>query len=115
MSNVQIDQMGNPTRIVHMTGSDLYMKNSGFYGKGTNDDSYFSNDKIEDETTSGGLVAAYSKSTLNIFNSQFIGGRATIGGCLLLFGDTEANIDGSDTKTRFERCSAMQGGAIYAS
>ena len=60
----------------------------------------------------GAFIAAYQYSNLKISGkTSFNGGRSTLGGCILLLGLSEADIEGAS----FELCAAMYGGAIYAS
>ena len=59
----------------------------------------------------GAFIAAYQYSNLKISGeTTFTGGRGTLGGCILLLGLSEADIEGAS----FELCAAMYGGAIYA-
>ena len=49
MANVDINQEQDSTRVIHMTGADLYMKDTGLYGRGTKNDEYFTEARIENE------------------------------------------------------------------
>ena len=59
----------------------------------------------------GAFIAAYQNSTIKSIDTRFEGGRGTLGGCVLLQGDSYAEFSGG----HFKKCAAMQGGAIYAS
>lgn len=59
---------------------------------------------------SGAFIRIGTNTTLVGTGLTFVGGRALHGGCISIYGFSEAYFE----NTTFESCSALTGGAIYA-
>jgi hypothetical protein len=108
------DGIKQDTLGIHMVYSKLKLHNNvRFIGPGVANKSYIT--KVRQGTDmkeiNGAFIAAHMNSEIESIDTTFEGGRGTLGGCVHLSGDSQADFTGGS----FKYCAAMQGGAIYAS
>ena len=108
--NLENGQIKTDTAGIHMAYSKVEILDCAFLGP-RRQDLYTRVASLTIKEMNGAFIAAYQYSNLKIRGATtFTGGRGTLGGCILLLGLSEADIEGAS----FSLCAAMYGGAIYA-